>query len=216
MKDYYKILEVSKTATLKEIKLNYYKLSKKYHPDKENGDDEKFKLINEAYSVLSCPKKKKLYDKTGNTEVKNPQKDAAQMLLAIMDVVVNNENTSSSSFYHQVYEEIETSQNNLQSDLTIVQLSIERLEQLKSKRCSNKVKFRSNLINLIDNSIKDKKNRIKYLKYMNYVHKLCLKSFKKYYYEPSLDRLTDFEYTLKATGVDINSIRAFEIFKPHC
>lgn len=65
MKDYYKILEVSPTATDEEIKKSFRKLAKKYHPD-TNGNDpkavERFQDINEAYSVLSDEAKKKAYD----------------------------------------------------------------------------------------------------------------------------------------------------------
>ena len=45
-KDYYKILNVSPTATEKEIKSSYYKLAKKYHPDVTKGAEDKFKELN--------------------------------------------------------------------------------------------------------------------------------------------------------------------------
>ena len=69
-KDYYKILGVSKDASDKELKKAYKKLSMKFHPDRNVGKseaeqkeaEEKFKDINEAYSVLSDPKKKAEYD----------------------------------------------------------------------------------------------------------------------------------------------------------
>jgi len=61
--DYYKILQIDKNSTTKEIKKHYYKLAKRYHPDKNNGiSDEEFKLLSEAYSTLSNPKKRYLYD----------------------------------------------------------------------------------------------------------------------------------------------------------
>ena len=63
--NYYKILNVKQDASTKEIKKHYYKLAKKYHPDKHNGDKKKcdeFKLLSEAYSTLSNPKKRYLYD----------------------------------------------------------------------------------------------------------------------------------------------------------
>ena len=64
MKDYYKILGVSRKASPEEIKKAYYRLAHKYHPDK-GGDEEKFKEINEAYQVLSDEKKRAQYDKFG-------------------------------------------------------------------------------------------------------------------------------------------------------
>ena len=61
--NYYEILEISKHSDTRSIKKHYYQLSKKYHPDKNNGiSDEKFKLLSEAYSTLSNPKKRYLYD----------------------------------------------------------------------------------------------------------------------------------------------------------
>ena len=66
-KDYYKILDVSRNATEKEIKSAYRKLARKYHPDVNKSKDasEKFKDVNEAYEVLSDPQKRHRYDSLG-------------------------------------------------------------------------------------------------------------------------------------------------------
>lgn len=58
----YEILGLSKCATLEDVKKAYKRLALQYHPDKNNGDDSKFKQINEAYQILSDPIKKQLYD----------------------------------------------------------------------------------------------------------------------------------------------------------
>ena len=62
MKNYYKILDVKDNATHDEIKKSFRKLSMKYHPDKNNGDDIKFKEINEAYEILGDNDERKMYD----------------------------------------------------------------------------------------------------------------------------------------------------------
>jgi DnaJ-class molecular chaperone len=61
-KDYYETLGVSETATGDEIKKSYRKLAFQYHPDKNAGNEEMMKLINEAYAVLSESGKRKEYD----------------------------------------------------------------------------------------------------------------------------------------------------------
>ena len=60
--DYYSILGVEKKSSSAEIKKQYRKLSLQYHPDKNNGDDSKFKEINEAYQTLSDTEKRRIYD----------------------------------------------------------------------------------------------------------------------------------------------------------
>lgn len=67
-KDYYEVLGVSKNATIRDIKSAYRKLAKQYHPDKNPGDkaaEEKYKEINEAYTVLSDEEKREKYDRYG-------------------------------------------------------------------------------------------------------------------------------------------------------
>ncbi len=66
-KDYYKILGVDKEADDASIKRAYRKLAHKHHPDKNNGNAEKFKEINEAYQVLSDKQKRSQYDQFGQT-----------------------------------------------------------------------------------------------------------------------------------------------------
>ncbi|NCS98631.1 DnaJ domain-containing protein [Candidatus Parcubacteria bacterium] len=66
-KDYYKILGVDKSASQDEIKKAFRKLAHKYHPDKKDGDEAKFKQVNEAYSVLSNEQKRAQYDQFGST-----------------------------------------------------------------------------------------------------------------------------------------------------
>lgn len=64
-KDYYDILGIAKNASKDEIKKAYRRLAHKFHPDKSQGDDKKFKEINEAYQILSDEKKRNEYDTYG-------------------------------------------------------------------------------------------------------------------------------------------------------
>ena len=79
--DYYKILEIPKSASEVDIKKAYRKLARKHHPDLNPNNKEaenKFKAINEANEVLSDPEKRKKYDEFGKDwkhadEIKNAQ-----------------------------------------------------------------------------------------------------------------------------------------------
>ena len=65
-KDYYAILGVPKGSSKEEIKKAFHKLAHKYHPDKNKGDDAKFKEVNEAYQTLSDDQKRAQYDQFGS------------------------------------------------------------------------------------------------------------------------------------------------------
>ncbi|MDP3997617.1 MAG: molecular chaperone DnaJ [bacterium] len=65
--DYYQTLGVDRSATKEDIKKAYRKLAHQHHPDKDGGDEEKFKEINAAYQILGDEKKRAQYDQFGST-----------------------------------------------------------------------------------------------------------------------------------------------------
>jgi len=68
-KSYYQVLGLNSTASAKDIKSAYYRLSLQYHPDTNKGCPDsatKFHEISEAYEVLSNPEKKRTYDQAGH------------------------------------------------------------------------------------------------------------------------------------------------------
>lgn len=89
MANHYKTLRVKKKATQQEIKDAYRDLSKELHPDKKEGNAQKFKEIANAYEILSDPKRRKFYDLTGSdvTEAEFNRK-AGGLLQQIFQLIV--------------------------------------------------------------------------------------------------------------------------------
>ncbi len=104
-KDYYKILEVNKSAAPIDIKKSYYNLVKKYHPDKGNSSEDKIKEVNEAYGILSDEKIRKEYDSARNF-TSNPYSSYSNQQ--------NHQRTSYQSNYNQQRTSYQTSKNHHQ------------------------------------------------------------------------------------------------------
>jgi DnaJ family protein C protein 7 len=80
-RDYYKILDLTKEASTDDVRKAYKKLALKWHPDRNNESEETHKMaekmfrdINDAYSVLSDPKKKQQYD--AGSDPLNPEENS--------------------------------------------------------------------------------------------------------------------------------------------
>src|SRR3954453_13777866 len=71
-RDYYKVLDLPRTATEADVKKAYRCLAMKYHPDRNPGDkeaEENFKEAKEAYEVLCDSEKRAIYDQHGHTGI---------------------------------------------------------------------------------------------------------------------------------------------------
>jgi len=70
-RDYYEVLEVDRNASKEDLKQAYRRMARKYHPDVNNNDgaDERFKEINEAYEILSNDNSRAAYDRFGHAGV---------------------------------------------------------------------------------------------------------------------------------------------------
>lgn len=117
MKDYYYILGLKKEASIEEIKKAYRKLSLKFHPDKNDGDEffsERFKEIQEAYETLSNSSKRIQYDKSFkyNKEQSNSSNGFN------FDPVIDYFQTDKSSFEYN--EEIKFSWKTINSDKVLI------------------------------------------------------------------------------------------------
>lgn len=125
MKNYYEILEVSRNASEEIIEKAYKVLAKKYHPDLQEEQnkkqaEEKMKLINEAYEVLSDTNKRKEY----NIELENEEKRKAQ------EQQINNYNKENR--YEEEYDESDDEYDD--EPLTKKQIK----EQIKQERKAQK------------------------------------------------------------------------------
>ena len=117
MKSLYDILGVKRDASQKEIKDAYRTLSKKWHPDKNNGDKEaedRFKEVSEAYEVLSDKTKRDRYDKTGQVkEVSFEQKLDQVIQQAFIKAFCETPHPEQRDMLDRLYDELDKFKNEI-------------------------------------------------------------------------------------------------------
>ncbi len=127
MANHYKTLRVKKKATQREIKASYRDLARELHPDKKEGNAEKFKELVNAYEVLSNPERRKFYDLTGSdvTEAEFDRK-ASGLLQQIFQLVVTQnglEAIESIDMIKVINENIDTGMTELEKKIDIARKS---------------------------------------------------------------------------------------------
>ncbi len=120
-KNYYEILGVSKDASQEEIKKAYRKMAMKYHPDinKEKGAEDKFKELNEAFSVLGDESKRQQYDMFGTTRDQQSQWTGFGQGQDFGDMFGGFEDLFGSFFGHRSSKQEDNSGEDLRYDLEI-------------------------------------------------------------------------------------------------
>ena len=92
MKDYYRILGLTRSAKTEDVKAAYLRLAQKFHPDKNLDCAEwaadLFKEVNEAYEVLSDPAKRRVYDLRSRIQPIQPEQVAKDPFSVAIDMVV--------------------------------------------------------------------------------------------------------------------------------
>lgn len=92
--DLYSSLDLDKTATPKEIKDSYREKAKKHHPDKPNGDSDKFAEISQAYAVLINPVKRDHYNQTNEIKETDEYTECRSIIMNVFNQVIGNGNFS--------------------------------------------------------------------------------------------------------------------------
>lgn len=200
----YRILKVKKKATQQEIKKAYHELAKKYHPDKENGNEEKFKKISEAYSILSNPEKRKYFDAFGFTNDSKMAKTSEIVIINFRNYIISA--IESRTFkIEEVANKLNGEINHKKEDIKNIELRKKDLDYLsecvevKKKRTKNLFQISlDQLTEELEDGIKSKQHEIDQLKE-------CIKIAKNYKtiknFRRNISRMpNDTEYTLRFIG----------------
>jgi curved DNA-binding protein CbpA len=157
----YTILEVPPQATDDEIKKKFRILAQRYHPDRVDGDEEKFKQINLAYSILSDPVRRKHFDTTGKYEMNPNLRDEAMNNLArIINIFMEQIDPELGNLVVSMKMDIEREKNYLREQISICINSINKLEKFLAK--TKKKKEGENILKaFIATQIKQREENIK-------------------------------------------------------
>ena len=158
----YKILGISKEASVDEIKRAYKTLSQKHHPDKEDGDHDLFLEIQMAYETLSDPVRKKHYDATGEDPGTGPNAEEQttarinMFLAGLLEQIINNDQ------YNESTTDILLSMTrNITANKEANEAAIKRAEVLNAKRdrVMNRIQRKNHEVNILNDILLNAKNQ---------------------------------------------------------
>jgi len=141
--DLYSVLGVEATASAEEIRRAYQEAAKRYHPDKDTGDEELFKKIKLAYETLIDPGRREIYDGTGLFEWADAETiaDARAMVESLVANILNQDDLEL-EFLDIVFHVTDQLKKNIQICKEGIKLLEKRLKRIKK----NKKKAKSDLI----------------------------------------------------------------------
>jgi curved DNA-binding protein CbpA len=179
----YTILEITPQASDEEIKNKFRMMAQKYHPDKVGGDEEKFKQINLAYSILSDPVRKKHFDSTGQFNV-NPslREEAINKLAGLLCHFINEIDPELQDLIVCMKNDIHREKNVLANHISTCITSISKLEKFLNK-IKRKKEGENILKAFVVNQIRSQENNIN-------SHNRCLEVCDK-----MLELLEDYQFT---------------------
>lgn len=154
-KDLYSTLGVDKNATQEDIKNTYRERAKNSHPDK-GGSSEKMAEINNAYRVLSDPRKRETYDKTGEEHDQPFQEKFIAFVNSMFMIIVNNsDNVNSRDLISEFKGGIQATIEQLQKNKKNALKQIKKLSNVKSRiKSKNDKTITSILTSHIDGHVK--------------------------------------------------------------
>jgi curved DNA-binding protein CbpA len=130
----YDILGLEKNCSKDDIKNAYRTLAKKHHPDKNNGEDELFKKISEAYSVLIDEQSRSTYDATGDiSKVEITQRVINFLAHCIIPALKQSQNVVEADVVNATQMYLDKLCNDEEMEISSLDSQLERLTEAKKR-----------------------------------------------------------------------------------
>lgn len=178
----YQELGVLSTASQEEIRHNYRIYAQKYHPDKEGGDEERFKKIKLAYEVLSDPIRRQEYDRTGKFSAEfTIRNEALERLSNMINHYVPDLNSDIDDPILKMKSDINQTTQTVVDQIETCKRHI-RNSKLTYEKLWNKSKGENILKNFVENLIKRRESDLSNLTRQMVVLKLMLEILEDYHF----------------------------------